>query len=205
MSVRTWTELDDELRANERRRFDEHNIDSIHTEFQEHREESAADAGVDEYDPPDTVANRGYMQRSSPFSLLPALINDKSFLEWFPKGDATLSFPDDDGGIASINGVNLWMIEERCALLSTAFEPSRSGPQLHLETLTPATATPFLRYLYTGTYALASASGDYYEDVPTSVLLHCQLFRLGDIYDLHLLKRQSYVVRISMSGALNAV
>ncbi|KAK4547673.1 hypothetical protein LTR36_000630 [Oleoguttula mirabilis] len=196
VSPRTWTELNNVLRANEWRNFDicATVAESTHTEFQEHRDDDFASApSVEEYDPPPSAGDRGYMQRSSSSSLCAAPINDKSFMEWYAKGDAILSFPGDNGQIACISNVNPWIIEERCPLLSTAFEPSRSGPQLYLETLTSATATPFLRYLYTGTYALTSTAGDYYEDVPTSVLLHCQLFRLGDLYDLLELKTQAYV------------
>lgn len=190
MSPRTWAELNAELRANERIQFNEDIADSTHTEFQEHKDEFAP--SVEEYDPPSSAGNRGNMQSSSPLSLFATPINDKSFMEWYPKGEGTLSFPNDGGLISSISNINLWMIEERCPLLSTAFEPSRSGPQLYLETLTSVTATPFLRYLYTGTY-LSSTAGDYYEDVPTSLLLHCQLFRLGALYDLSELKTQAYV------------
>ncbi|KAK5128536.1 hypothetical protein LTR85_003207 [Meristemomyces frigidus] len=191
----SWAELNAELRANVRKQFHETMADSTHTEFQEHKDDDATYAdGVEEYDPPPPSAGtRGYMQRTSPFSLFAAPINDKSFMEWYPKGTATLSFPDNDGQIASIADVNLWMIEERCPLLAIAFEPSRSGQRLYLETLTSVTATPFLRYLYTGTYAITSGTGDYYEDVPTSVLLHCQLFRLGALYELPDLKTQAYV------------
>lgn len=188
------TELEEELRFNELKQFRDVMTESVHTEFQEHRDDIAASApDFDEYNPPPSHSIRGYMQQDSPFSFDAAPINEKSFMEWYPEGNATLSFPRDDGQIMTIQNINLFMIEERCQLLSTAFEPSRSGPRLYLETLTPATAIPFLRYLYTGTYALASAAGDYYEDVPTSVLLHCQLYRLGDLYDLPELKSQAYV------------
>ncbi|KAI7553068.1 hypothetical protein KC331_g1476 [Hortaea werneckii] len=121
-------------------------------------------------------------------------VEEDSFLHWYPSGDATLSYPDTDGQLASINNINMWLIEERSPLLYMAFDHSRNGrPHLHLESLTRMTALPFLRFLYTGSYALTSAAGDLYEDVPTSVLLHCQLYRLGDIYDLAELKQQAYL------------
>jgi len=138
--------------------------------------------GVDEYDPPrvPTLAQRSETS------------DEMSFMDWYPQGTATLSFPGRDG-IASIHRINFWIIEKRSQLLGAAFESSRSGPQLYLETLSPATAIPFLRYLYTGSYAVVSASGDHDDDVPTSVLLHCQLYRLADMYDLTELKSQAYV------------
>lgn len=83
--------------------------------------------------------------------------------------------------------------EERCSLLAVAFEPRSSGLQLHLEVLTEATAIPFLRYLYTGSHAVNSESGDVYEGVPTSLPLHCQLYHLGDMYDLSALMQQANV------------
>ena len=119
-----------------------------------------------------------------------------SFLECYPRGNAILTFQNDEKQLESIHNVNVDIIKERSALLGIAFEESRSGLQLYLETLTSATALPFLRFLYTGSYALRGLSielEDLYEDVPTSVLLHCQLYRLADIYDLPELKSQAYV------------
>ena len=114
-------------------------------------------------------------------------------MDWYPEGKATISYQSDNGDLASINNLNHDLITERCPLLSQAFEDSRSGPQLYLEALTSATALSFIRFLYMGTYALDDLREDLYDDVPTSVLLHCQLYRLGDIYDLPDLKTQAYV------------
>ncbi|KAK4493986.1 hypothetical protein PRZ48_015172 [Zasmidium cellare] len=133
-----------------------------------------------------------YMGRESPFALeFPH--TDMSFTEYYPQGDATITFPNEAGEMESISGLHPWIMEERCPLLAQSFEDTRSGPRLHLEVLSPRTAKPFLRYLYTGSYALPGRSGDIYEDVPTSVLLHCELYRLGDIYDLVDLKQQANV------------
>ena len=118
---------------------------------------------------------------------------DLSFMEWYPNGNATITFLNTDGDLESISGLDPEILEERCPLLSHALEPTRIGPRLHLEALNPTTATPFLRYLYTGSYALYVNDSDLFEDVPTSVLLHCQLYRLGDIYDLPGLKQQARV------------
>lgn len=118
---------------------------------------------------------------------------DLSFMEWYPNGNATITFFNTDGDLESISGLDPVILEERCPLLAHALEPTRIGPRLHLEALNPTTATPFLRYLYTGSYALYVSDSDLFEDVPTSVLLHCQLYRLGDIYDLPGLKQQASV------------
>ncbi|KAK3111640.1 hypothetical protein LTR53_012901 [Teratosphaeriaceae sp. CCFEE 6253] len=193
-----WAQLEDDLAAwrPERRQYRDTLAESTHTEFQEQREGLSARPsvydGVDEYDPPLRLSS-GYMHSAGPFSLDRAPMNEQSFLEWYPKGQATIHFPDEDGDLRSVSGINAWIIEERCPLLAAAFEDSRSGPQLHLEALDETTVWPFLRYLYTGSYALVTASGNQSEDVPTSVLLHCRLYRLADIYDLPELKSQAYV------------
>ncbi|EMC92734.1 hypothetical protein BAUCODRAFT_77254, partial [Baudoinia panamericana UAMH 10762] len=114
-------------------------------------------------------------------------------MDWYPSGSATVSFPGNDGETHYIHKINTWFIEKRCPLLAMAFEDVRSGSQLHLEALTGTTAYPFLRFLYTGSYALTTASGDCFEDVPTSLLLHVQLYRLGVIFDLAELRTQAYV------------
>lgn len=138
---------------------------------------------------------QGYMDQPSAFDL-DALPAEWTFLESYPKGNATLTYQNDDGELESIPNVNTQLIEERSPILGLAFEPGRSGARLYLETLNSATAYPFLRYLYTRSYSLRPLTGepgDHYEDVPTSVLLHCQLYRLADIYDLPDLRSQAYV------------
>nr|POF04220.1 hypothetical protein CFP56_21975 [Quercus suber] len=119
--------------------------------------------------------------------------NEMSFMEWYPKGEATISFHVNESRVDTISGINVWVLEERCPLLAAAFEDSSTGPQLFLESLSSSTALPLVRYLYTGSYAPQGLAGGGFEDVPTSVLLHCQLFHLGDLYDIDDLKTQAYV------------
>jgi hypothetical protein len=106
-----------------------------------------------------------------------------------PPGTGTLTYPGHLGQIASVSGLHGSIIEDRSPLLAASFESSTSGRRLHLETLSSCTVMPFLRFIYTGSYA---ASGEW-EDVPTSVLLHCTMYWLGHLYDLPDLKSQSYV------------
>lgn len=106
-----------------------------------------------------------------------------------PPGTDTLTYPGYHQQIASVSGLHAPIIEDRSPLLAAAFEDSRSGRRLHLETLTSNTVMPFLRFLYTGSYALFGG----WEDVPTSVLLHCKMYWLADLYDLPELKSQAYV------------
>jgi hypothetical protein len=106
-----------------------------------------------------------------------------------PSGTDTLTYPGYHQQISSVSGLHASIIEDRSPLLAAAFEDSRSGRRLHLETLSSNTVMPFLRFLYTGSYA---AVGDW-QDVPTSVLLHCKMYWLGDLYDLGELKSQAYL------------
>lgn len=106
-----------------------------------------------------------------------------------PPGTDALTYPGNHQQIASVSGLHASIIGDRSPLLAAAFEDSSSGRRLHLETLSSNTVMPFLRFLYTGSYAV---SGDW-EDVPTSVLVHCKMYWLGDLYDLPELKSQAYV------------
>ncbi|KAK3712897.1 hypothetical protein LTR37_008782 [Vermiconidia calcicola] len=144
---------------------------------------------------PDPSIRQGYMALPS-MSALGNSITDTSFLDAYPKGDATLTYSNDRHTLESICNVNIELIGKCSAVLALAFEDSRSGPRLHLETLTPMTALPFLRFLYCGCYAVQlnhRSVAVLFEDVPTSLYLHCQLYHLGDIYEIQDLKTQAYV------------
>ena len=84
--------------------------------------------------------------------------------------------------MASIPGNNIWLVEARTLCFPWHSTSHAMGVLACIWRLTPMGALSFVRYLYTGSYALASAAGDLYEDMRTSVLLHCQLYRLGDIF-----------------------
>lgn len=106
---------------------------------------------------------------------------------------ASITYINDNGDVDTMSNIDPAVVGERCPLLGTAFEESRSGPTLHLEALTSRTAKPFVRFLYTGSYSHPGLLSTIYDDVPTSLLLHCQLYYLGAIFDLVELKQQSYV------------
>lgn len=116
----------------------------------------------------------------------PAL--DMSFLDWYPKGEVTISYPNADGAIQRIHGINGGILEDRSALLSSALD----GNGLHLEAVSDLTIKPFLQFVYTGCYTLPTPAGRPFEDVPTSLLVHCHMHRLGDIYMMPDLKTQAY-------------
>ncbi|KAF2208065.1 hypothetical protein CERZMDRAFT_101762 [Cercospora zeae-maydis SCOH1-5] len=116
----------------------------------------------------------------------PAL--DMSFLDWFPKGNVTISYPNASGAIQRIHGIHRGILADRSALLSSALD----GNGLHLEAVSHLTIKPFLQFVYTGMYILPTPSGEPFEDVPTSLLVHCHMYRLGDIYSMPDLKKQGY-------------
>ncbi|CZT16289.1 uncharacterized protein RCC_02131 [Ramularia collo-cygni] len=120
-------------------------------------------------------------------------ISEMSFMDICPLGNATISYIDDNGEAQHIAGITVEVIERRCPLLAAAFELRSTGPQLHLEILKGSTVIPFLRFLYTGSYALICQSDGVYGEVPTSLLLHCQLYHLGAIYDIPGLVEQANV------------
>lgn len=106
-------------------------------------------------------------------------------------GTDALSYPQgfSKQQLGSVTGLHAWIIEARSPLIAAAFESSVSGNRLHLDSLDSGTVIPFVRFLYTGHYA---SHGDW-EDVPTSVWLHCRMYYLGHLYDLADLKSQAYV------------
>ncbi|KAM0689173.1 hypothetical protein Q7P36_011250 [Cladosporium allicinum] len=108
-----------------------------------------------------------------------------------PIGTDALTYPQGHSNhqLGSVTGLHAWIIEARSPLIAAAFESSVSGKRLHLDSLDPGTVLPFVRFLYTGYYAQI---GDW-EDVPTSVWMHCRMYYLGHLYDLADLKSQAYV------------
>lgn len=108
-----------------------------------------------------------------------------------PTGTDVLTYPQGGSSqqLGCVTGLHAWIIEARSPLIAAAFESSVSGKRLHLDSLDCGTVLPFLRFLYTGYYA---SYGDW-EDVPTSVWLHCRMYYLGHLYDLADLKSQAYV------------
>lgn len=110
-------------------------------------------------------------------------------LPGIPPGDDALTYPEGPGKITSVTGLNASFVEARSPLLAAAFEPFKAGQRLHLEALCSDTVVPFIRFLYTPSYGPNNG----WDDVPTSLLLHCKMYRLGELYDLADLKSQAYV------------
>jgi hypothetical protein len=116
-----------------------------------------------------------------------------SSLDWYGDGDVVLTYFNSNEGLERVLGARRFMIQARSPALGQAIERSRSGFHLHLDALTSLTAEPFLQYLLTEQYSLAASVEELSEDVPTSLLIHCQLYRLGDIYDMSSLRSLAYL------------
>lgn len=166
----TYTALNEELATNEKQHFGED------VQFQRNGPDSSVavpqvSQSTSSQPLQETHSVWRHPQRASYF--LPNSncepLSEDSFLDWYPKGAATLTFQNDKDQLQSIPDLSLTIIGGRSAFLAMAFEDSRSGPRLFLETLTSATAYPFLRFLYSGSYALTGPTGDIFEEVPTSV------------------------------------
>lgn len=176
-----WAQLNDEIIGNVQSGEQAGLVDSVHTVFQEQTE-------ADSHMPPPQPPIRGYMDCEGPYSLDLLPVHHRSFLDCC-EGDAMISYPGDNGEVATIHNISRWVFEARSPLLAVAFESSRSGPQLHLEALRSDTAIPFLRFIYTGSYAVE----DTFAEVPTSLLFHCQMYYLGDLWSMPDLTSQAYV------------
>lgn len=120
----------------------------------------------------------------------PARRRDADIPTDLPNGNAVLTYADSLGSLCRIENLHLDIIEQRSPLIAAAFEASNRQHCLHLDALTPISARPFVRYIYLGSYAEVEAQ---YEDVPSSLLLHCQLHFLGALFDMHELQDQALV------------
>ena len=108
-------------------------------------------------------------------------MDDLEFLKLKPEGRASLTITLPDGVISTIDGINLDAIQERCPLLAFAFEPGPNGLRHSIEEASLPLAASFIRFLYNGDYSCLDSYGN---PRPCSLLLHAQLCRMGEIYDV---------------------
>ncbi|USW55572.1 hypothetical protein Slin15195_G088910 [Septoria linicola] len=134
-------------------------------------------------EPPSRQCQRESSALNESVRAFPAVL-DMSFLELYPPGHITISYSNEAGSVERIHGIHQDPLDDCSFLLSQAVD----GGNLHLEACGSLTIRPFLQYVYTNTYHLPTPTGEILEDVPTSLLIHCQMFRLGDIYDIPELK-----------------
>lgn len=110
-------------------------------------------------------------------------MDDLDFLQvwsYVPTGTLTVILPD--GSTSSIDGIDPNIIGLRCPLLALSFEDGARGrASSSIEVSSRTLAICFLRYLYGGEYLVFDKSG---EEMPCSILLHAQLYRLAEIFDV---------------------
>ncbi|KAF2231654.1 hypothetical protein EV356DRAFT_518368 [Viridothelium virens] len=117
-------------------------------------------------------------------------MDDLEFLRLKPAGQASLTVTFADGVISTIDYINLEVIEERCPLLALAFEPGPHGLKYSIEETSLPVVASFLRFLYLGDYSCFDTDGF---PKPCSLLLHAQLCRMGEIYDVPELSSTAHV------------
>ncbi|KAF2500389.1 hypothetical protein BU16DRAFT_534985 [Lophium mytilinum] len=102
------------------------------------------------------------------------------FLTLFPAGNASLSVVASDGAI-TIQNLHTPTIGRRCPLLELSFEQGASGiPRASIEAASLDLVVNFLRFCYTGDYLSYDDMGA----LPFSLLMHAQLCRMAEIFEV---------------------
>ena len=117
-------------------------------------------------------------------------MDDLEFLRLRPAGQASLTVTLQDGVVSTIDDINIDVIGEKCPLLALAFEPGPRGPKYSIEEASLSVVASFLRFLYLGDYYCLDTYGF---PKPCSLLLHAQLCRMGEIYDVPELSSAAHV------------
>ncbi|KAF2803691.1 uncharacterized protein BDZ99DRAFT_526174 [Mytilinidion resinicola] len=102
------------------------------------------------------------------------------FLARFPAGNASLSVVASDG-VMTIHNLHPGTIGRRCPLLELSFEQGASGiPRASVEATSVDLVVHFLRFCYTGDYLSYDDMGA----LPFSLLMHAQLCRMAEIFEV---------------------
>lgn len=117
-------------------------------------------------------------------------MDDLEFLRLKPAGQASLTVTLPDGVVSTIEDINLEVIAEKCPLLGLAFEPGPRGPKYSIEEASTSLVASFLRFLYLGNYSCLDTYGF---PKSCSLLLHAQLCRMGENYDVPELSSMAHV------------
>ncbi|QDS75649.1 hypothetical protein FKW77_007048 [Venturia effusa] len=104
------------------------------------------------------------------------------------KADLTVFVPGTEGGF-TFQGLDYDAITQSCPLLGYSFEGRGGGLHHSMEATSIQLITRFLRFLHTGDYITFDESG---QEEPCSLLLHAELCRLGDLFDVDTLKVQAH-------------
>ncbi|KAF2191051.1 hypothetical protein K469DRAFT_622365 [Zopfia rhizophila CBS 207.26] len=112
------------------------------------------------------------------------------FLRLFPSGNATLMVILPDGTVSHINNLDPYTISNKCPLLSLSFEHGMDGvPKASIEATSLELVIYFLRYLYLSDYLVCND----FEPVPCSLLIHAELCKMAENYDLPELQIAAHV------------
>ncbi|GAB7349908.1 hypothetical protein MBLNU459_g0597t1 [Dothideomycetes sp. NU459] len=103
-------------------------------------------------------------------------------------GNATLNVSYDDGSVASIHQLSVEVIEVACPLLALAFEDTRSGPRHYIENVSRDAIAALLRFIHVFPRKYIP---DELGSCSISMLLHVQVYRLAQTYDIPALKMQA--------------
>ncbi|KAF2432696.1 hypothetical protein EJ08DRAFT_562044, partial [Tothia fuscella] len=118
-------------------------------------------------------------------------MDDLSFLHAHSDGgDAVITVLLPNGNNRMIPLLNVEFIAQRCPLLALCFEDGQRGLHHSFEANSATLVICFLRFIYTENY-IPQGYEDW-RDGPVSLLLHTELCRLGDIYDLPALTVQAH-------------
>ncbi|OCK77059.1 hypothetical protein K432DRAFT_276808, partial [Lepidopterella palustris CBS 459.81] len=103
------------------------------------------------------------------------------FLENYPPGHASLMVITPDGTISTIDNLHPAIIGQRCPLLEFSFEQGSTGfPKASIEASSHEVALCFLRFLYHGDYLSYDEQGQ----LPCSMLIHAELCRMADVFEV---------------------
>lgn len=112
------------------------------------------------------------------------------FLNYFveSKADLTVFVPGTEGGFTFRN-LDHDAITQSCPLLGYSFEDRGRGLHHSMEATSIELIARFLRFLHTGDYIIFDRLG---QEEPCALLLHAELCRLGDLFDINTLKVQAH-------------
>ena len=113
------------------------------------------------------------------------------FLALRPRGNADLVVHAPDHSSFSFRNLNEQYLIETCPLLAFSFEERPQGRKsLSLNASSVELVARFLRFIYTATYHIVD---DHKREISCSFLMHAQLYRYGELYDLPQLRSRAYI------------
>jgi hypothetical protein len=108
-------------------------------------------------------------------------MDNLDFLQISPDGTAYLTVYTPDGANFTFERLDFDIISVTCPLLALCFEERPHGLHHSIEASSVELIARFLRYLYLAEYITTNYLG---EEEPCSLLVHAELCRLGDLFDV---------------------